>query len=167
MDLYVVRHAIAAERDSTRWPDDGLRPLTPEGERRFRQAARGLRRFVPSVDVVLASPYARAWRTAEILQEEAGWPPPKKCEALEAERSPAEGVEALLPYRSAESVAVVGHEPNLSELCSILLSGRPDTVSIQMKKGAVACLWMDAGARPGAAVLRWLLTPKVLRAVRP
>ncbi len=76
MDLYLVRHGIAYDPDPAQWPDDKDRPLTPEGEKRFRQVARGLRELVPSVSVVLSSPWARAWRTAELLEKEAHWPAP-------------------------------------------------------------------------------------------
>jgi len=31
MDLYIVRHAVAFDRDAERWPDDRERPLTPRG----------------------------------------------------------------------------------------------------------------------------------------
>ena len=85
-----MRHAIAFERDASRWPDDRDRPLTPEGEEKFRRAARGLRRVAGRVDLVLSSPIVRAWRTAEILAEEAGWPDPLAFDALEPERTPAE-----------------------------------------------------------------------------
>src|SRR4030095_6138514 len=43
VDLYLVRHAIAEPRDSERWPDDASRPLTENGVKLFRAAARGLR----------------------------------------------------------------------------------------------------------------------------
>ena len=76
MYLYLVRHAIAHGRDPECWPDDSRRPLTPEGEEDFRGAARGLGRVVPEVDMLLSSSYERAWRTAEILAEQAGWPAP-------------------------------------------------------------------------------------------
>ena len=122
MDVYLVRHAIAETRDSTQWPDDSERPLTPEGEARFRKAARGLRRVAPQVDVVLASPYVRAWQTAEILEREAGWPAPERAPELEATRAPADGVE-LLRRHASNSVALVGHEPCLSGLASLLLAG--------------------------------------------
>ena len=72
VDLYLVRHAIAEPRNPARWPDDSLRPLSPEGVELFRLAARGLERIGVEVEAVLASSYARAWRTAEILAEEAG-----------------------------------------------------------------------------------------------
>jgi phosphohistidine phosphatase len=65
--LYLVRHAVAHKRAPERWPDDGKRPLTPGGEEEFRGAARGLAEIIPEVEVLLSSPYERAWQTAEIL----------------------------------------------------------------------------------------------------
>jgi phosphohistidine phosphatase len=165
VDLYLVRHAVAFSRDPTRWPDDGERPLSPEGEARFRKAARGVRRIVTSVDVVLSSPFPRAWRTAELLEEEAGWPAPKPEPVLEAGRSPAEGIEVMEPHLDVASLALVGHEPYLSELASILLTGSPTSLTMTMKKGGVAHLWLEDGLRRGTASLRWLVTPKALRAL--
>ena len=149
--VYVVRHAIAEPRDAERWPDDSKRPLTKQGEERFRSAARGLKRFAPRVDSVLSSPYVRAWRTAEILNEEAGWPEPERCDALEAERAPDGALEVV---RSRESVAVVGHEPFLSGFVSLLLGAN---VPVDFKKGGVVLV--ENG------VLRWYATPKLLRAI--
>src|SRR5262249_18753372 len=82
MELLLVRHAIAAERDPSRWPDDRDRPLTSQGEERMRRAARGLGRIAPEVDLAFASPLVRAWRTAEILHEEIGWPAPEASSQL-------------------------------------------------------------------------------------
>ena len=59
-DLYIVRHARAGHADPTVWPNDADRRLTDDGIARFREAAAGLRRLVPSVDVVLSSSFARA-----------------------------------------------------------------------------------------------------------
>jgi phosphohistidine phosphatase len=164
MDVYLVRHAIAETRDSTQWPDDSERPLTPEGEVRFGKAARGLRRVAPQVDVVLASPYVRAWQTAEILEREAGWPAPGRAPELEATRAPADGVD-LLRRHASNSVALVGHEPCLSGLASLLLAGDEHAVAIEVKKGAVVLLTLNPEARPGSALLRWSATPKILRAL--
>jgi phosphohistidine phosphatase len=163
MDVYLVRHAIAEQRDAGRWPDDSRRPLTPEGEERFRATARGLRRIVPRVAVLLASPYARAWRTAELLTEEAGWPLPERCAALEAERSAAEAAEALRDRRVQASVALVGHEPQLSSLAALLLAGRGEALRLELKKGGLVRLALDAVPAPGTAVLRWSVAPRILR----
>jgi phosphohistidine phosphatase len=161
--LYVVRHAIAEQRDAERWPDDAQRPLTAKGEASFRRASRGLRMLVAEVAVVLSSPYVRAWRTAEILEEEAGWPPPEPCEPLEAVREPGEALEALRPHAGRDAAAVVGHEPYLSGLVSILLAGEPGAVATELKKGGVVCLELPGEASPGGAVLRWSATPRMLR----
>jgi len=163
VELLLVRHAIAFNRDPDRWPADGDRPLTPQGEARFQKAARGLRTLVPSVELVLSSPYTRAWRTAEILTEETGWPPPQPSESLEAERSRADAVGAIRSQADHGSLALVGHEPNLSELASFLLTGDERRLLLEMKKGGVACLALPDGVAGGKGVLRWVATPKMLR----
>jgi phosphohistidine phosphatase len=165
MDLYLIRHGIAFDADPSRWPDDSQRPLTPEGEKRFLTAAEGLAALQLSVDAVLSSPWPRAWRTAELLHEGAGWPQPRECGALESGRPPAELMAALQPLRQASAVALVGHEPNLSELVSFFLTGDTDQARVEMKKGAVARLWIDPSLAPGSGQLLLLLAPKVLRAL--
>ncbi len=164
MDLYLVRHAIAFDVDPAKWPDDRDRPLTGQGEKRFARAARGLADLVDSVDVVLSSPFARAWRTAEILHA-AGWPSPTRCEALEAGRSPAEALQALQAYSGSSAVALVGHEPSMHELASYLMTAEANHAQVEFRKGGVARLSIDAALRPGSATLRWLLPPKILRAI--
>ena len=164
VDLYLVRHGIAYDPDPAQWPDDKDRPLTPEGEKRFRQVARGLRELVPSVSVVLSSPWARAWRTAELLEKEAHWPAPVASEALESGRSPAEVLQALQPFDGSAGVVLVGHEPNMHELASYLLTADTGHAQLEFRKGGTAYLELGEGSpRPGAARLVWLLTPKALR----
>jgi phosphohistidine phosphatase len=165
VDLYLVRHAIAFDADPTQWPDDSLRPLTPEGEQRFRRAATGLRALVSSVEVVLSSPWARAWRTAELLEQEATWPAPVACEALASGRPVAEVLQAVQPYASAKSVALVGHEPTMHEIAAYLLTADAGHLQIEFRKGGIARLDVNANLRPGDAYLVWVLPPKVLRAI--
>ncbi len=165
MELYLVRHAIAYDRDSSRWPDDGERPLSPDGEERFRVAARGLKRIVPSVDVVVASPYVRAWRTAEVLAEECGWPAPQPQQALEAEQRVTRAVTALRPFADRQRVAVVGHEPNLSELAAHLVAGAEEGLALEVKKGGVVCVELEGSVRANSAWLRWSVSPRILRAL--
>src|SRR4051794_22564527 len=161
--VYLVRHAFAAHADAARWPDDSKRPLTDDGIRRFRAAARGLRRLVPDVDLMLSSGYARAWQTAELLHEVAAWPKPEECRALEAERSASAALDVLREHAEG-SVALVGHEPYLSALTSILCVG-DGSLRLELKKGAVALLHLEGEARPRGAYLQWVLSPKILRAL--
>lgn len=164
MDLYLVRHAIAEPRDPVRWPDDADRPLSAKGIARFKDASRGLATLVPSVDIVLASPFARAWHTAEILADDAGWPRAVQADAFRSERTADEALAAIGAVRGAEAIAAVGHEPNLSELASLFVLGTID-LRLELKKGAVLALTFDEEVAPGGAYLRWLLPPKALRSL--
>jgi phosphohistidine phosphatase len=123
--------------------------------------------MVPGVDVVLASPYVRAWRTAELVRVEAGWPEPEPCPELAADRPTSAALEPLRRTAGHESVALVGHEPNLSSLASLLLAGDDGAVGLELKKGGVVALTFAAAPEPGSAVLRWSATPKILRALSP
>jgi phosphohistidine phosphatase len=165
VELLIVRHAIAEGRDMTKWPDDRGRPLTEDGATRFRKTAKGLGTFTNHPDLVLSSPLTRAWQTAEILAEEAGWPRPEELDALEPERRPEDIRSALQRHANTERVGVVGHEPNLSELASHLLAGKPDAVDIDLKKGAVIALDVGLFPQAGEATLLWAVPPRVLRAL--
>lgn len=145
-----------------RTEDDVERPLTPDGSKRFRAAARGIRSLGIDVDAVLSSRFARAWSTAEILHEDAGWPAPEACEELEPDAEPRASVDAIA-QRSESSLAVVGHEPHLSRLTSLLVSGEPDAVSLELKKGGVVFVEIAGNLEPGAGMLRWSVSPKILR----
>ena len=166
VDLYLVRHAVAFRRDPARWPQGRRRPLTPEGEEEFRLAVRGLARIVPRVDVILSSPFQRAWHTAEILSELDSWPAPEPSPVFAASRrraSPEKATLALEDYAEAKYVAVVGHRPRLQELAAYLLTGEDDGLEIKIRKGSVICIRFDGAPAPGIGKLRWLLRPKALR----
>ena len=168
MKLYIVRHAVACDRDANLWPDDSQRPLAPEGEERFRRAAGGILRLVPEVGAILSSPFVRAWRTAELL-EQAGWPAPVPCEELGPDYSSHKVAGMLARYENLGSVALVGHRPGLYELVSYLLTG--DEIDeacgarVQIKKGGAVHLSFNGLPEPGVGSFEWLLTPKALRAV--
>jgi phosphohistidine phosphatase len=160
MDLYLVRHAIAEARDPARWPDDSLRPLTEDGISLFRKAARGLVRAGAEIEVAFTSPYVRARQTAEILTQ-AGWPRAREDRALEPE-SPLPATIELVRAHRGSSVALVGHQPDLSELASLLLTGGRDA-RLELKKGGVIWLRFEADPAPGTALLRGSLSPRILR----
>ena len=161
--LFLVRHAPAEDRDPERWPGDVERPLSDAGTARFRKAARGLLGLVPSVDVVLSSGYTRAWQTAELLAD-AGWPQPQELRELEV-RVPPIAVVGALRGRHEAAIALVGHEPQLSRLASLLATGDDQTLQLELKKGTVVALEAAAPVAPGCARLLWTLPPKALRAI--
>ena len=163
MYVYLVRHAVAHKRDPERWPDDSKRTLTPEGEEEFRGAALGLGRVVPELDVLLSSPYRRAWQTAKILAEQIAWPEPQTFPALEPDVPPEKVVLALQTYAGTQAIALTGHRPGLHELAVYLLTGDAGGADMKIKKGGVVCIEFDDAPEAGAGKLRWLFTPRVLR----
>jgi phosphohistidine phosphatase len=165
MRLYIVRHAIAHERDRARWPDDSLRPLTAEGERRFRKAARGLAVILPRSAKMLTSPYVRARKTAEVLASVARLSAPKDCTELAAVGS-AGKLFAVLARRTDKHLVVVGHEPGLGKLLVAALAGQEARFAVTFKKGGAACVEFRGRPMPGRAKLLWMLPPRTLRALR-
>ena len=158
-EIYLVRHAIATERGES-WPDDTKRPLTRDGIRRFKEAVKGLRSIGVEPDLVLTSPLTRARQTAELLSAGlSGRPPIEIVDALAPGGAPGAIVSALRRLRVG-SVALVGHEPDLGHLASVLLgSGGP----LAFKKGGVCRIDLARiSPRPGGT-LAWLATPRLLR----
>ena len=159
--LYVVRHAIAA--DAPAGGTDAARRLTPAGRRKMEDVVRGLRTLEVAPDVLITSPLVRAVETARIVAAGLrGAPEPRELEALEPDVPPIETVRALRPFGRNQHVMVVGHEPNLSSVLAVLLTGSPDGAAIELKKGGCAALELTA-FEPRAGTLRWLLPPRALR----
>lgn len=160
--LYLVRHAVAAER-SDKWADDAERPLTHEGAARMRQIAKGLDALGVEVDLVLTSPLRRAAQTAEILAAGLGrHPEVVVLEALGPGGTPARVVDALLPHGKARSIALVGHQPDLGELAAWLLGAR---MPLPFKKGGVCRIDVPDWPPARQGELVWFGTPKMLRAL--
>jgi len=139
MLLFVIRHAKAADRSTQEWPDDSQRPLTKDGRRKFKPLARRVGDVYDHPARVLSSGFVRAWQTARLLESAAGWPEPTRCEQLECDYfGGVASVCELLAQCEDASIALVGHEPMLSELVSELIG--TELPSIVMKKGAIAVL---------------------------
>ena len=163
MDVLLIRHAVAEQRDPGRWPDDALRPLTAPGKRRFREAVAGLARIVPRPAVVLTSPYERAQATAAILEKAAAWPAAVACDALCPGATAADVIAVMRGMPEAECVAVVGHEPGLSRLLTCLLAGSEEAMAVEFRKGGAALVTFQGEPAAGQGRLCMLLTPRVLR----
>lgn len=165
MELLIVRHAIAFERDRHRWHEDAARPLSPAGIRRARKAAAGLKELTKRPEHLLTSPLVRAKQTAQILTDIAGWPQAREAPEL-SPGEPALGVLTLLAKDRSTLTAVVGHQPGLGHLLAACLLGGGGSLPIEMKKNAVACVSFEGKPRAGHAALMWLATPRMLRALR-
>ena len=163
MTLYLLRHGIAEDKAAAK--PDRDRTLTPRGRARMRQAAIGLRALVDHVDEIFTSPFPRAAETATIAA--AALAKGSKARALDAlshGTSPMEALRVLRSMAKGERVMLVGHEPELSRLASLLLTGSIDGLHLELKKGGCMAIEIRTLA-PRVATLAWLVTPRTLRKV--
>lgn len=162
MLLYVIRHGIADE--TSRTGRDADRALTAEGRRKLERIALRLDELGLQPERFVSSTLLRAQQTATILRDRLA--PGTEIEALEdlAPEGDPSAVARHLRTCSGQSLALVGHLPNVQLLIRLFLGGSHDDV-VEMKKGSVALLEFSGTPQPGRGCLRALLPPKVMGAV--
>jgi phosphohistidine phosphatase len=168
-ELLLLRHGIAEERLEEQ--EDGQRRLTPEGRERAAQVIERLAALDLSCDLVLSSPLVRARQTAELVVAGGLAPELELAAALAPLADPLPLLERWLgplsPRPGWKRLALVGHDPDLSTLASLLI-GVPMSQApqaLQLKKAGVALLqWSapPAGTLLGTARLALLLPPRLL-----
>jgi phosphohistidine phosphatase len=164
MDCLLMRHGIAVEMEEWSGPDE-TRPLTDQGRKKVRQAAKGLAAMGLAPTHLFTSPLTRARETAAIVN--AILCPSvtmSLCNALEPRSTPQVLATFLrtLPDRSV--VLCVGHEPLLGAMGGYLLSGQTSR-NYPMKKAGVGLIHLPRPARAGEGLLHWWCTPTQLRAL--
>lgn len=153
MKIYVIRHAHAIDGD-----DDDVRPLSKKGRDQNRRVGAFFRRnALLDTREFWHSPLVRARDTAQALA--AGLKRRSKLvevSGLRPEDDPATMAKRLSKVR--RPVAVVGHEPHLSALASLLVTGRARPTPFILRKGAVLCLEREEKRW----FARWLVEPDLL-----
>jgi phosphohistidine phosphatase SixA len=148
MRLTFLRHGLAEDR-STWVGDDADRPLTKEGIDRTRRVLKACADLIDGT-CILASPWRRAWQTAELAGkiwdlpvQEAPWLVPDAATVGQRRR------------RLEDGMILVGHEPDLGALLGAVLGGPP----LALAKAGLAVVEGDPPE------LRFLLRPAVVRAL--
>lgn len=165
MKLYIVRHAIALPRGAPGIKDDD-RALTEEGVRRMRQAAAGIYALGWIPQIILSSPLARAWQTAEILIEIFGKKTKlKNAPSLAPRGSRQELYREINSYdKKYRSLMLVGHQPSLGEIAGEICWESPAHF-VEFKKGGACAIEMENPQNIPKGRLISLLTPYILRRV--
>jgi phosphohistidine phosphatase len=162
MEIYILRHGIAVDRGTLGYKKDSDRPLTNEGEEKMHQIAKAILAMDLKFDLILSSPYVRAQQTAQIVAAELD----EEVTLTEFLVPNGNALELIreLNDEKPQRVLLVGHEPHLSGLISVLVTGESDA-AIELKKGGLCKLSTDRLAFGQCATLNWLLTPKQLRSM--
>ena len=165
MECILFRHGIAVERAD--WDgEENLRPLTPKGAEKTREAVAGLRRLELKPGYLWTSPLTRAFDTAKIIRQ-------MLCprielhvhEVLLPEASPDKLLVLLASLPVDSTVICVGHEPHLGETAGLLLFGKP-VAGLSLKKAGACCLRFRETPKAGRAELRWWMGPSQLRSLQ-
>lgn len=162
MNLLFIRHAIAEKREE--WNDlgrsDFFRPITRKGIVRFTDVTLGLSLFNENIDKIISSQLTRSVQTAEILHAKYSKANLIFSEDLNANNSPSEAIKMFSKYYQEDpeqTIAIVGHQPELAQMISLLLIGKSN-INIRIKKGGIAS--MDY--RPKKSELKWLMSGRQL-----
>ena len=152
MDIYFLRHGEAD------WPDweksDDERPLTKRGKKEMHEVGKFLKRVKADPDLVVTSPLPRASETAEIAAKHLKL----KCrkDKLLAPGFGRQELERILKKYPAESLMIVGHEPDFSHTIEQLTGA-----TLKLSKAGVALVELGRSWRNGR--LLWLFPPKIAK----
>ena len=153
MRIYLVRHAEAVDRIGTM--PDSARYLTARGRVSFRETALRFRESGAAPSFLFTSPCVRAVQTAEILSEAVRY---EGTVIVAPQLSPGfdlDGLNAVLSEcPGAPEVALIGHEPDLGRLLTLLLSL---SAACPMRKGAIAAVDVQDAGNRSRGVFAWLL----------
>jgi phosphohistidine phosphatase len=162
MQLYIVRHGIAIDREDPKCPAEAERYLTDEGVQKTTKAAKGVAALGPTPDLLISSPYLRAMQTAEIFAAALKYPKQK----IQRSDLLLPGTDAALFYRelaknkNAAAVFCFGHAPQLDDLIATGLGSKHHVTAL--KKAGIALLELNRVSPPSGQLV-WLATPKMLR----
>ncbi len=157
MLLDLLRHADAGDPMAWDGPE-AARPISDKGRKQAKRLGDHLRSIGFETEAVITSPKLRAAQTAEIVADRID------MTVMEDERLAGsldlETVERILrDAGDPERAMLVGHDPDFSELVSVLCAA----AGVAMRKGALARIEVDRPLHAGGGTLRWLLPPDALK----
>lgn len=168
MYLYLIRHGIAVDPDPSALDsiaNDESRSLTKIGRKKIAQVADRLNKLELKFDLIMTSPLVRARQTADLLINQQISPKLEVSNNLK----PMGNLPAWLMEWNARStdpsisaLALVGHEPNLSEWAELLIFGQVSHNLILKKGGIIGLKFSDDRVAIGTAQLSCLIPPRIL-----
>jgi len=158
MRLFLIRHAHAVAAD-----EDAERPLSKKGREQVKRLAKFLedsKAFQP--EEIWHSPLLRSRQTAKLLAKKLEFSAPLiEVEGLEPEDDARATAVRLKNLR--RDIAIVGHEPHLSALAAELFAKKAATSAFVLRKSSVLALERDRGGRGARWLVRWQVSPELLK----
>ena len=165
MNVYLLRHGIAAPLAAENHYRDELRELTPEGQSKMRRAAQGMKCLGMTFDVVASSPLIRCRQTAEIVREALAIGTPLQIwNDLAPEGDIGSVLQRLQELEDHPSLLAVGHQPSIGCLAATLIAGN-GKISLPFRKGSLWGINLPAGFSTQSGELELMLTSKMMRQI--
>lgn len=171
IEIYLMRHGIAADIGEAGVVRDADRPLTSDGRARLRHEALGMAELGLRFNLILSSPLLRCRQTAEVVAETLELQGRVKIlDALAPGRAFISGegqyAEIFLELGACQldRVLLVGHMPDLAEIASWLLTGNRN-LNIEFRKGSLCAIEVTSIPPRGPGLLRWMMAPRQLRLI--
>ncbi len=153
MNIYLIRHGDAEK--AVIGKKDFDRELTQSGKLKMKLAAQSWKNLIEKFDLIISSPLIRTLQTANIIAEVYEV---KSKSIIDKKLSPGSRSESIIELANAanvEDIAFVGHQPDMSEILSDLISSKG--VVVDFKKGAVAKISFHNKAHISKGVLEFLV----------
>jgi len=162
MQLYIVRHGIAIDREDPKCPPEAERYLTEEGVEKTKQVAEAVAALGIQADLMFSSPYVRATQTAAIFASELEYSKQKirRTDSLLPGAEPGAFLRELAREKDVSTVLCFGHAPHVDGLLAAAVGASRHITS--MKKAGVALVELKR-LLPPTCQLVWLITPKLMR----
>ncbi len=164
MELIIIRHAVAEERETfaKKGLEDQLRPLTLKGRKKMQKICQHIHDHIKGVDVIVTSPLVRARQTADIISQFY-----LQAKIIEApELAPHCAALAFIKWLRTQGanykkIIIVGHEPHLSTLASLLISGKNESF-IDLRKSGIIGIELESfsAAEAGHGHLLYAIPPR-------
>lgn len=158
LNIYLVRHSDA--ESISRGLKDSDRKLTPEGIKKITEAASMWKDFIPSFDYIISSPYVRSLETARVIANIYDCNDKLLTDRRIACGSRTEDVIEIANSLNAENIAFVGHQPDMSDHISAMISS--NGAFADFKKAAIAKITFHNKAREGKGILEYLIPASCL-----
>ncbi|HEY9690249.1 MAG TPA: phosphohistidine phosphatase SixA, partial [Coleofasciculaceae cyanobacterium] len=177
MELYLIRHGIAADRGT--YANDDDRPLTAAGQTKTQAIAERFVQLDLHLDCLMTSPLVRAQQTAEIFYQAGLADRLEICPDLAPGRpieswldryaqwqqtAPSTGQTTSQNTTTPRRLGLVGHEPTLSHWANQLLwnptNDARDTIVLK-KAGIIGLILPPEGSPLGQSQLFWLTPPRL------
>lgn len=168
--LLLMRHA------KSDWSDDSLkdiqRPLNSRGRKDAPMMGTFIKGILESPDKIICSNAVRARKTAELVAGSCNYKRDIVVEPSLYDSTPGKYIQSINKVPDeVKTLLVVGHNPTVEQLMSALCSGRPNEVSLRMPTASIVSFiiedrnWNEIEL--GMCELKWFVTPKMIKKMKP